>query len=336
MSIRLDDIARQAGVSTATVSRVLNNRGGVSEQARRSVVTAVDVLGYQRPAVLRSRATGLVGVLVPELQNPIFPALAEAIEIALADHRYNHLLCTRSPGLPGERAYIDMLTDHGVAGIIFVSGVHSDTTAETEQYQELLTSGMPLAFINGYASELDAISVSTDDAVAMNLAVRHLADLGHTRVGLATGPDRYVPSARKIDGFRAALAQHLPAEPVCVHIGGYSMESGRVAATALIGQGCTAIVCASDFLAIGAIRGARVLGLRIPQDISVVGYDGSFLVAYTDPPLTTVRQPVSALARTTVDDLLDEIAGRPVLHGDITLEPELVVRESTGPHRATR
>lgn len=333
MTIRLDDIARQAGVSTATVSRVLNSRGGVSEQARRSVLTAVDVLGYQRPAMLRGRATGLIGVLVPELRNPIFAGLAEAIEVALAHHRYNHLLCTRNPGLAGERVYIDMLSDHGVAGIIFISGVHSDTTAEIEQYQELIGAGMPLAFINGYASDLDAIFVSTDDFTAMKLAVRHLADLGHTKIGLATGPERYLPSTRKIESFQAALQRYLPGEPAAVHIGSYTIESGQPAAANLIRQGVTGIVCASDFIAIGAVRGARALGLRVPEDVSIVGYDGSSLVAYIDPPLTTIRQPIDTIAQITVEALIDDIAGRPVSHSEITIQPELIVRESTGRHK---
>jgi LacI family repressor for deo operon, udp, cdd, tsx, nupC, and nupG len=333
VTIRLDDIARQAGVSTATVSRVLNNRGGVSEQARRSVLTAVDVLGYHRPVSLRGRATGLIAVLVPELRNPVFAEFAEAIEVALAHHRYNHLLSTRSPGLPSERAYIDMLNDHGVAGIIFISGVHSDVTAEIDQYQELIATGMPLAFINGYADDLDAIFVSTDDATAMNLAVRHLADLGHIKVGLAIGPERYVPSMRKIEGFRLALERHLPGQPVVAHIGSYTIESGQSAAADLIGQGVSAIVCASDFIAIGAVRGARALGLCVPEDISIVGYDGSSLVAYIDPPLTTVRQPIRTIAQTTVEALIDEISGRRVSRSEISIQPELVVRDSTGRHR---
>ena len=330
MTIRLDDIARQAGVSTATVSRVLNNRGGVSEQARRSVATAVDVLGYQRPVSLRSRATGLIGVLVPELRNPIFAAFAEAIGVFLAHHRYNHLLSTRSPGLPGERVYIDMLSEHGVAGMIFISGAHSNVTAEIDQYQELTAAGMPLAFINGYALDLDAIFVSTDDLVAMNLAVRHLADLGHVKVGLAVGPDRYVPSIRKIEGFQVALERYLPGEPVVAHIGNYTIESGQAAAADLVGKGVSAIVCASDFIAIGAVRGVRALGLRVPEDISIVGYDGSSLVAYLDPPLTTIRQPVDAIAQTTVEALIDEISGGPVSRSEIRIQPELTVRDSTG------
>ncbi len=333
VGIRLDDIARHAGVSTATVSRVLNDRGGVSDQTRRAVLTSVDVLGYERPVVLRTRATGLVGVLVPELRNPIFPALVEAIEIELAHHGYNHLLCTRNPGLSGERAYIDMLTEHGVAGMIFISGVHSDSTAETDQYRELVASRMPLAFINGYASDLDAIFVSTDDRAAMNLAVRHLANLGHTRIGLAVGPERYVPAARKIDGYRAALGRLLPGEPALEHVGGYSLESGRAASVDLIGRGCTAIICASDLMAVGAIQGSRSLGLDVPEDISVIGYDGSFIYAHTDPPLTSIRQPVDLIAETTVAALVDEMSGRPAPHSDLNLAPELIARESTGPRR---
>ena len=333
MAARLDDVARQAGVSTASVSRVLNGRDGVSETTRRLVLTAIDVLGYERPALLRTRAIGLVGVLVPELRNPIFPALAEALEVELAHHGYNHLLCTRNPGLPGERAYIDMLTDHGVAGMIFVSGIHSDTTAETDQYQDLIRSGMPVAFINGYSSDLDAIFVSTDDEAAMNLAVRHLVDLGHEQIGLATGPDRYVPAARKVSGFRAALTRYLPDRPRHEQVGTYNLEGGRAAATSLLEQGCSAIICASDYMALGAIQAARHLGYHVPRDISVIGYDGAPIFAHTDPPLTTIRQPVANIAQTTVAAITDEIAGRPVPHADLILAPELIARESTGPYR---
>lgn len=325
------DIAQHAGVSTATVSRVLNERGGVSEATRRSVLTAIDVLGYERPVVLRSRSTGLIGVLVPEMRNPIFPALAEAIEVELAHHGYNHLLCTRNPGLPGERAYIDMLTEHGVAGMIFVSGVHSDSTAETAQYQELIAAGMPLAFINGYTSDLDAIFVSTDDAAAMHLAVRHLANLGHTRIGCAVGPERYVPAARKLAGFRIAMARHLSGETGAEHITSFTVQGGHAAAVDLVQRGCTAVVCASDFMAIGAIQGIQSLGLAVPDDVSVIGYDGSFFFAYTHPALTSVRQDTGAIASTTIAALTDEIAGRTPPHTELLIAPELIARESTGP-----
>src|SRR5688500_19562187 len=127
MRARLADIAQQAEVSEATVSRVLNDRPGVSSETRQAVLTALDVLGYERPSRLRRRSAGLVGLVVPELENPIFPAFAQVIDDALAARRFTPVLCTQSPGGISEDEYVESLLDHGVAGILFVSGRHADT-----------------------------------------------------------------------------------------------------------------------------------------------------------------------------------------------------------------
>ena len=131
----LAQIATEAGVSEATVSRVLNSKPGVSEGTRQSVITALDVLGYERPTHLRQRSAGLVGLVVPELENPIFPAFAQVIEDALARRRFTPVLCTQSPGSLSEDEYVESLLDHGVAGIIFVSGKHADTRADHDRYR---------------------------------------------------------------------------------------------------------------------------------------------------------------------------------------------------------
>ncbi len=329
MAARLEQIAAYAGVSVATASRVINGRPGVAEATRKSVLTAVDVLGYERPAALQSRRLGLIGVVVAALDNPIFPLFAQAIEASLLPFGYSALLSTRILGAPGERGSIELLQEHGVAGIVIVSGVHSDSMADTSHYFALREQGVPLAFINGRVPELDATFVADDDSAAMDIVVRHLSALGHRRIGLATGPTRYTPSARKLAGFRRAMDRHTPKGHGYEHIGDYSIEGGRAAAVDLIGRGATAIVAASDFTALGAIRGARTLGLRVPQDISVTGYDGSPLMAFTDPPLTTVKQPVEALAATAVRSLIEEIEGTPHPRTELLFQPELLVREST-------
>lgn len=198
---RLTDIAEQAGVSTATVSRVLNGKHGVSSHTRQAVLAALDVLGYERPDRLHSRPAGLVGLVVPSLSNPVFPAFAQVIETMLSDRGYTPLLCTQSPGGTTEDQYVEMLLEHGVDGIVFVSGLHADTSASTERYQRLRSRGIPLVLVNGYADGVDAPTVSTDDAAAMEQAVRHLTSLGHRSIGLAVGPTRFVPVRRKIDAF---------------------------------------------------------------------------------------------------------------------------------------
>ncbi len=332
---RLSDLATQAGVSTATVSRVLNGKPGVASETRQAVLAALDVLGYERPSTLRTRSAGLVGLVVPELTNPVFPAFAQTIESLLSEHGYTPLLCTQSPGGTTEDDYVEMLMDHGVDGIVFVSGLHADTQAGHERYGRLRDRGIPLVLVNGYAAGIDAPFVSPDDAASVELSVRHLVALGHRRVGLAIGPQRFVPARRKVDGFLEALVRHdlaEDAEHAREHLVTtlYTVEGGQAAGGELIDAGHTAIVCGSDLMALGAIRAARARGLRVPDDVSVVGYDDSPLIGFTDPPLTTVRQPVAAMAHAAISALLTEIQGGRAPRTELLFQTELIVRDSTG------
>ena len=153
----LSQIAVEAGVSEATVSRVLNSKPGVSEGTRQSVITALDVLGYERPTHLRQRSAGLVGLVVPELENPIFPAFAQTIESALSQSGFTPVLCTQTPGGVTEDEYVEMLLDRQVSGIVFVSGLHADTTADHDRYRRLVDRPLPIVLINGYAEQFDEL-----------------------------------------------------------------------------------------------------------------------------------------------------------------------------------
>jgi alanine racemase len=328
MRARLSDIAQQAEVSEATVSRVLNDRPGVSADTRQAVLTALDVLGYERPARLRKRSAGLVGLVVPELDNPIFPAFAQIIENSLAQQGFTPVLCTQTPGGVTEDEYVEMLLDRQVSGIVFVSGLHADSTSDPERYRKLLARPLPIVLVNGFAEGIQAPFISCDDRTAGDLAVSHLAALGHRRIGLITGPDRYFPVKRKIEGYRAAISRLGLEEQISLSL--FGVEGGDAAASRLLDKGVTGFVCGSDLMALGAIRAARHRGLRVPEDVSVVGYDDSPLIAFTDPPLTTLRQPVRAMAVAAVRALVDEIKGHPAPHSEYIFRPELVVRGSTG------
>ncbi|MER6623945.1 LacI family DNA-binding transcriptional regulator [Streptomyces sp. NPDC000931] len=330
---RLTDIAAQAGVSEATASRVLNGKPGVAPATRRRVVAALDVLGYERPVRLRQRSAGLIGLVIPELTNPIFPAFAQVIEQVLAGHGYTPVLCTQMPGGSTEDELVEQMEDRGVTGIVFLSGLHADTTADPARYHKLASRGLPFVLVNGYNERITASFVSSDDRSAVRMAVRHLADLGHTRVGLAVGPTRFVPSRRKAEGFLAAVRSFcgMRAEEAEAHIERtlFTVEGGHAAASALLDRGCTGLVCGSDLMALGAIRAVRERGLSVPHDVSVIGFDDSPLIPFTDPPLTTVRQPVQAMATAAVGALLEEVGGTPVQRTEFVFQPELVVRGST-------
>ncbi|MFF0309560.1 LacI family DNA-binding transcriptional regulator [Streptosporangium sp. NPDC004379] len=329
---RLTDIAAQAGVSEATVSRVLNGKPGVSSATRQAVLVALDLMGYERPQRLRQRSNGLVGLVIPELDNPIFPTFAQAFEKALSQHGYTPVLCTQVPGGVVEDDFTELLVERGVSGIIFVSGLHADTTARSDRYTQLIGQGVPIVLLNGHADDVPAPFISPDDRAAARLAVQHLVDLGHERIGLAVGPGRFVPVIRKIEGFRQAMAQLLGVSDVdeLVSHSLFSVEGGQAAAAQLLERGCTGIVCASDLMALGAIRACRDRGLSVPGEVSVVGYDDSPLIAFTDPPLTTVRQPVHSMVTAAVHTLLEAVAGAPMHNSELVFQPEFIVRGSTG------
>ncbi|TQN31057.1 LacI family transcriptional regulator [Haloactinospora alba] len=332
MGPRLADLAQHAGVSEATVSRVLNDKPGVGMETRKAVLTALDMLGYERPARLRKRSAGLVGMVVPELENPVFPMFAQAAESALARHGYTPVLCTQTPGGVVEDEYVELLLERNVSGIIFVSGLHADTNADHDRYRRLAAQGLPIVLVNGYSDDVPAVFISCDDRQAGELAVNHLAALGHTRIGFTSGPERYVPVRRKLAGYHAAMERNGLSDTDMVELSLFGVEGGQAATARLLERGATAMVCGSDMMALGAIRAARQRGMSVPEDFSAVGYDDSQLVAFTDPPLTTVRQPVQSMALAAVSALCDGIDGHATnsARAEYLFDPELVVRGSTG------
>lgn len=323
-------MAQKVGVSEATVSRVLNNKPGVSEATRQAVLTALDVLGYERPTQLRGERARLVGLVLPELQNPIFPAFADVIGGALAQQGLTPVLCTQTNGGVSEADYVELLLQQQVSGVVFAGGQFAQADARHEHYRLLSERKVPVVLVNAAIEDLGFPCVACDDAVAVEQAWRHLSLLGHERIGLVLGPDDHVPSMRKLAAARGvvrAAGGTLPED--AVERAMFSLEGGRAAAARLMRRGITGIICASDPLALGAVRAARREGLRVPEDISVVGYDDSAFMNCTEPPLTTMRQPIEAMGRAAVELLVTQIQGGSVTPGELLFEPELVVRGST-------
>jgi DNA-binding LacI/PurR family transcriptional regulator len=317
---RLAEVARRVGVSEATVSRVLNGKQGVSDTTRQAVLTALDVLGYERPAQLRGVRARLVGIVLPELQNPIFPTLAEVAGGALVQLGFTPVLCTRTAGGLTEAEYATMLLDQQVSGVIFCGGLTAD------EHAALVRRGVPVVMLNAAVDYEGFPRVCTDDAEAVRQAHTHLTTLGHTDIGLLVGPATHRPSKRKVEEFRK-LTKGGPNNPIGHAL--FSFEGGQATTTDLLTTGITALICGSDVLALGAIRAARRTGLTVPTDFSVVGYDDSAFMNYTDPPLTTLRQPIDAMSRAAVTLLTNQITGENPTPKELLHEPELVVRQST-------
>ncbi len=332
MTRRLAEVARKVGVSEATVSRVLNGKPGVAEPTRQAVLTALDVLGYERPSKLRGERARLVGLVLPELQNPIFPAFAEVMGVALAQRGFTPVLCTQTAGGVSEADYVELLLQQQVSGVVFAGGLYAQEDAPHGHYARLAERGLPTVLVNASIDGLGFPRVSCDDSVAVEQAMGHLLSLGHTRIGVLAGPADHIPSRRKLAAAHVvAKKAGLPLGPDRIAHAWYSIEAAQAGAARLIDAGMTGILCASDLMALGAIRAAKRAGRSVPGDVSIIGFDDSFLMNCTEPPLTTVRQPIEPMSRMVIELLAQQVAGQAIQHDELLFEPELVVRASTGP-----
>jgi DNA-binding LacI/PurR family transcriptional regulator len=227
-----------------------------------------------------------------------------------------------------EEEYVDLLLEQHVSGVVFASGQFAQADAGHSHYERLAARRLPVVLVNAGIERLRFPRVSCDDGVAVEQAVGHLRSLGHERIGLLLGPADHVPSQRKLAEFTA-----LGGDPELVEHAMFSLEGGRAAATKLIDRQVSGVLCASDVIALGAVRAARRRRLAVPADLSVVGFDDSAFMNCTEPPLTTVRQPIEAMGRAAVELLANQIRGVSVAPDELLFEPELVVRASTAPLR---
>lgn len=328
---RMADIASHAGVSIATVSRVFNGVGQVSDDTRYRVLTAIDELGYERPSMLADDNRLIIGVIVPELTNPIFATFAHTLHTEVDRAGGQAFIASQTPGTTSEEEHTQAFLARGVSGLIFVSGRHADLQADLSRYTNLSQIHLPFVTINGARNEVQAPDFSTEDALGIRASVQHLKELGHRKIAMLGGRHHVVPALRKGEAFRQVISQELGIPDPTVVETFYTYEAAASATHSLIDTGITAIIAGSDLQAMGAIRTIQSRGMSVPGDISVIGFDDSFLVPHLSPALTTVRQPVEAISHSAVSSLFDAIhSQKPQQHQDFAFTPDLVVRASTG------
>lgn len=326
-STTLAQVAQLADVSEATVSRVINRKYGVAPATRQAVEEALKQINYERPLDNR-----LVVMLTPNLKNPIFALQGERIENELNPYGLTTIICPVYPGTPRERDYVESLVDAGVAAIVFLSSSNTLRDEDHRVVQFVESRGIPYVSINGGFPEYEAPVVSTDDWRAAELAVGHLWDLGHRRIGLLAGPTGNLPADRRVEGFLQALRRRSVDSPEQFVVRQYfNIEGGQQAAATLLGHEATGLVASSDEMAFGAYRAAERLGLSVPKDVSVVGYDDSPVLDFIGPPLTTVRQPIERIAENVARIVTSLISKRTADNEEILVEPELRLRGSTAP-----
>jgi len=330
MRPKLAEVALRADVSEATVSRVLNARPGVAPGTRRKVLDVLSDLGY-RDVPEKAASSGVVGIVTPELENPIFPLLAQTIESRLAHHGMLSVVCSSTAETVHEQDFLDHLTGINAAGVVVINGRYAMPDIGFSPYLELRQQGTPIVLVNGLHQRAPLPAVAIDLATAAAMGVDHLATLGHDRIGLLIGPRRYSSALAMIDGFERGLAERgFDGDGGLVSETLFTFEGGQAGMATLLEGGVTGIIAGSDLMALGAIAAVRSWGASVPEDVSVIGFDGTPAMAFTDPPLTTLRQPVGRMAAAIATMLVAQMNGDRQVQTQV-FRPELVVGQTTAP-----
>ncbi len=332
MVANIFEVAKRAGVSIATVSRVLSRPDAVAPSTRHRVLQAVEHLGYTTNASgkqLRTQRSGKLLVLVPDITNPFYSRILQSIEESAQQEGYAVLLGDTQHDPKREERYALMLRRREADGLIALGhGLPESVLAATAEPANAapIVSGCEL-----YRRAAGIPSVHIDNQLAARDALEHLYALGHRRIGIVTGPMVSDLNRDRLQGAFASAKTAAAEDDLVVMHGDFTLESGEASAERLLSrpQPSTAIFCFNDLMAIGAMNVARRRGLRLPEDLSVVGFDDIAFARYTAPPLTTIAQPVKEMGQEMVRLLLEIVKGRSLAPVSVMLPHQLVVRGST-------
>jgi LacI family transcriptional regulator len=326
------DVAARAGVSTTTVSHVVNRTRKVEPATAARVEAAIDELGYRPNALARSMRRGnthTVGVVVPDIANPFFGDLARSFEDHMFEAGYSAIICNSDGDVAKEARYLEVLLSKQVDGLLMVAA-----SQPSEGLRDLVEGGTPTIVVDRELDELSVSQVMVANRDGGALAGRHLLELGHRDIGVIAGPGRLGTSALRLEGFRTALAQagvELPEERVVR--GDFRAASGRAAMGTWLESGHppTAVFAENDLMAIGALSAAHAADVEVPDQLSVVGFDGIAFGADVTPPLTSVTHSVDELARTAIELLFERMRDGGTAPRLVELPVTLSVRASSGP-----
>lgn len=336
----IHDVARAAGVSSATVSHVINKSRFVSPQTRQRVLDAIDQLRYRRDGVARSlrRArTSTIGVIISDITNPFFADLVRGIEDRIygRDEGFNLILCNTDEDEARERMCLEVLQERRVEGLIIVPA-----SGNAAEFVELVEGGLPIVFADRSLAGVDADVVLVDNLDGTFRLAQHLIGLGHRRIGVLRSSLAPSSTLERIAGYRRALeAARIPLDEGLVHDGGADVDDARRAALALLDgpDRPTAVLCTNNVMTLGMIHALADRGQRCPEDVAVVGFDDFPWADAFSPRLTALAQPAYALGAEAVDLLFGRISngplGKPVRR---VLKGDLVVRESCGAQSGLR
>jgi len=323
------DVARAAGVSTATVSHVINKTRFVSDEVRARVLEAVESCGFYPNAHARSLASGrsqIIGLLISDIANPFFPELVKSIEAAAFEHGYDVVLANTNYDPERTSHYVRRLIERKVAGVALMT-----SELDPALVRELARREVPVVFLDPRETGPLMSDLRVDYETGIEEAIRHVVSLGHEDIAVIGGPSHLRSAARRLEAFRASMGRYLPDAPLRIHQGDFKLAGGRRAAREILegSERPTAVITANDMMALGAMAEFRDAGLEIPRDISIVGFDDIAFAALANPPLTTVCLPRDELGRRAVEALLETISHPEQQRGDVSIPTHLIIRSST-------
>ncbi len=332
MKITITDIASLAGVSITTVSRVINNKSkGVSETTRQKVWRVIEENNYQPNAIARglvTKSSKIIGLLLPDITNPYYPQFSKGIEDTATRHNYNVILCEGGNDPSKEKVHLDFMTEHYVSGVVYSNAdVISDETLEQMKKKEMKT-----VFVDSKIIDDQAINIHVDNHKAIEEVMHYLYSRGHRKIAFLGGIKDSYSTATRFEGYLKALDDlFIPFDQRLVVYGDFVLEKARVAVRQLLDKQVpfSAIICCNDMMAVGAYEAFNERQIKIPEQISVVGFDDIYMSKHLTPRLTTIKQPAYEMGQKSAETVIAMIEGR--LEGikkNIILDTELMIRDS--------
>ena len=332
------DVAKLAGVSSATVSRVLNNSGYVSPELRERVENAISELGYEANPFargLRVDKSNAVGLVISTIENPFFATVVRGVESEVYTHGYSLLLCNTDSDSERERMYLGLLRQKRVDGLII-----STSGGVEDEIMSIVARDVPVVLLNrrlqsvSQGSKLGVDMVMTDSIGGARTAVRHLIDLGHSRIGIVAGPSDHLQAIERLSGYREALSEAgIGYRPDLVYVTSFTEAGGYQGAKGLLSKckDMTALFVSNNLMALGAIKAIRESGLTMPEDLALVSFDDVDWGPYIDPPLSVVAQSAYEMGVVAVKLLLERLVHQ--FSGparEVVLETKFIIRSSCG------
>ncbi|MFZ5967562.1 MAG: LacI family DNA-binding transcriptional regulator [Bacillota bacterium] len=334
MSVTIKDIAKKTGVSYTTVSRALNGKSGVNQATMKKVLAEAKKMGYKPNAIARglvTKHTKTIGLVIPDITNPFFPTIASGVEEAASKHHYNVFLCNTNWDKDKELAYLKLLQERRVDGIIIKAA------SDDEEIEQYLST--PTVFIDSRPAGGKYSSVETDNFRGGYLATNHLIELGYKKIAFVGGHSKSISNEARLEGYKRALSQHnYPIDESIIQRGDFKMKSGYDLMQKLLKSDNLpdAVIAVNDVMALGVLHCAQEYGLNIPDEFGICGFDNIPFAELPQVQLTTISQPTYYMGKSSFEILLEQIQNKDEkkMIKRVVLEPELIVRKTTRSEKA--